>query len=155
MRDGNISLEPLSSREYGTLSTQRTTMLAVESIWLKIDPAFHFFFHQLWNYDSHKTHQARSWKPFNFWSTSGDGKKRFSRMWRSESFEMEAVSPGLGFLRRIFGVIFVSVVNRNSPNYVPFPSATRPKRTAVHFEDSQRTNLNTKRIKLDNDVSYN
>ena len=76
-------------------------------------------------------------------------------MWRSESFEREAVSPGLGFLRRIFGVTFVSVVNRNSPNYVPFPSATRPKRTAVQFEDSQGNILETKRRKLGNDVSYN
>jgi hypothetical protein len=74
-------------------------------------------------------------------------------MWRSKSFERQQVSPSIGFFGVVFRITFVSVVNTNSPNYLPSP-IRRPKRKAVHLEDSQRNNLNTKRRKLDN-VSYN
>jgi hypothetical protein len=128
-------------------------MLVVENIWPKMHPAFNFFFHALRNYDSQNMHQARSWRSFNFWGTSGDG-KRLSRMWRSKSFEREQVSPGIGFFGRVFRVTFVPVVDRNSPNYSPTSPTWRLKRKAVQDPnlDSQR---NTKKRKVDDNVSYN
>jgi hypothetical protein len=69
------------------------------------------------------------------------------------------VSPGMGLFGRVFRITFVSVVDRNLPNYLPSSSpARRPKRKAVqdpNLGDSQRNNLNTKRIKADDNVSYN
>ena len=60
---------------------------------------------------------------------------------------------------RVFHITFVSVANRNSPNYPPSSSPTRrPKRKAVqdlNLKDSQRNNLNKKRRKVDNNASYN
>jgi hypothetical protein len=155
----SISLRPLSNRDCGTLSIQRTTMLVAENIWLKMHPAFHFFSHVFWNYDSRLIHQARSWRSFNLWDTSGDGDKRLCRVWRSKSFEREQVSFGIGFFGRVFLITFVSVASRNSPNYPPSSSRTkRSKRKAVRDlnpEDSQRNNLNTKRSKVDDNASYN
>jgi hypothetical protein len=134
-------------------------MLVAENIWPKMHPAFNFFFHLFWNYDSQIMHQARSWRSFNLWDTSGDGDKKLCRVWRSKSFEREQVSFGIGFFGRVFRITFVSVVNRNSPNYPPSSSPTRrSKRKAVqdlNLEDSQQNDLNTKRRKVDNNASYN
>ncbi len=92
------------------------------------------------------------------WRTSEDGDKMFYTMWRSKSFEREQVSRGMGFFGRIFRITFVSVANRNSPNYPPSSSYTsHPKRNVqdLNLEDPQRNNLNAKRIKVEDNASYN
>jgi hypothetical protein len=133
-------------------------MLAAENLWPKMHLVFHYFFYQLGNYDDPKMQQARSWRSFNFRRTSEDRKERLSRIWRRKSFEREQVCPGMGFFGRGSHITFVLVVNRHSSNCLPSPSpARRPKRKAVQDfnpEHSQRNNLNTKRRKLENNVSY-
>jgi hypothetical protein len=131
-------------------------MLVAENIWPKQRPAFHFSFHMLRNYDGQKMHQANSWRSlFYFWGTSEDGKKRLRKLWRSKSFEREQVSPGMGFFGRTCRITFVLVIKRHSPNCLP--SSRRPKRKAVQDPnlDSQRSNLDIKRRKVDDNVSCN
>lgn len=134
-------------------------MLVAENLWPKMHLVFPYFYYQLRNYDDQKMQQARSWRSFNFRRTSEDRKKRLSIMWRRESFEREQVSPGMGFFGRGSRMTFVLVVNRNSSNHLPSSSpARRSKRKAVQDlnpDDSQRNNLNTKRRKLEDNVSYN
>ena len=77
-------------------------------------------------------------------------------MWRRKWFEREQVSLGMGFFGRAFRITFVSVANRNSPNYSPSSSPRRrPKRMQeLNPEDSQRDNENMKRRKVDDKASY-
>jgi hypothetical protein len=134
-------------------------MLVAENLWQKMYLVFPYFFYQLRNYDGQKMQQARSWRSFNFRHTSEGRKKRLSIMWRREPFEREQVSPGMGFYGRGSRITFVSVANRNSSNCLPSSSlARRSKRKAVQDlnpEDGQQNNLNTKRRKLEDNVSYN
>ena len=133
-------------------------MLAAENLWPKMHLVFHYSFYQLRNYDDPKMQQASSWRSFNIRRTSEGRKERLSRMWRRKSFEKEQVSPGVGFFGRGSRITFVLVVNRNSSNCLPSSSpASQQKRKAVQDpnpEDSQRHNLNTKRRKLEDNVSY-
>lgn len=134
-------------------------MLVAENLWQKTNLVFPYSFYLLRNYDSQKTQQARLWRSFNFRHTSEERQKRLSIMWRRELFEREQVSPSMGFFRRGSRITFILVVNRNLSNYFPSSSfVRRSKRKAMqHFnpEDRQLNNLNTKRRKLEDNVSYN